>query len=192
MIDRPKPVQSTSGQETRVFKGEIFDVYQWQQELFDGSYATFERLSRADSAAVFPVRDDGKILLAHQKQPGRQPYISALGGQFNPNEDALSAAKRELLEESGLEARSWSVWYAEQPAAKIDWALYFFIAKGLYKRAEPALDAGERVNVMAVDFDEFVELATHPDFVELSVARRILEARLDPQKMAELRRLFMN
>lgn len=31
-----------------VFHGEIFDVYQWQQEMFDGSYERFEMLRRPD------------------------------------------------------------------------------------------------------------------------------------------------
>ncbi len=32
----------------RVFKGIIFDVYQWQQKMFDGSKETFEMLKRAN------------------------------------------------------------------------------------------------------------------------------------------------
>ena len=30
---------------TRVFQGEIFGVYQWPQQLFDGSTDTFETVS---------------------------------------------------------------------------------------------------------------------------------------------------
>ena len=42
----------------KVFNGVLFDVYQWQQEMYDGSYATFERLRRADTAAVICITDD--------------------------------------------------------------------------------------------------------------------------------------
>ena len=38
-----------------VFKGIIHDIYQWEQEMFDGSKATFERIRRPDTTAVIAV-----------------------------------------------------------------------------------------------------------------------------------------
>lgn len=60
----------------RVFRGQIFDVYQWPQMLFDGTVATFEMLKRADSVSVIATTSDGHILLAAQQQPDRPPYLS--------------------------------------------------------------------------------------------------------------------
>lgn len=31
-------------QAKKVFTGQIFDVYQWEQEMYDGSFETFEML----------------------------------------------------------------------------------------------------------------------------------------------------
>ena len=31
---------------TKVFSGKTFDVYQWEQEMFDGSKKIFEKLKR--------------------------------------------------------------------------------------------------------------------------------------------------
>ena len=39
----------------KVFQGEIFAVYQWPQEMFDGSFATFEMLRRADTVKILAV-----------------------------------------------------------------------------------------------------------------------------------------
>ena len=39
----------------KVFSGVMFDVYQWEQEMYDGSTATFEKLTRPDTAQVIPV-----------------------------------------------------------------------------------------------------------------------------------------
>lgn len=36
----------------RVFKGIIYDVYHWQQELHDGSATTFEMLRRTDTMSA--------------------------------------------------------------------------------------------------------------------------------------------
>lgn len=60
-----------------MFKGVIFDVYQWEQEMFDGTTQTFEKLKRPDTIMVIPVTEDGKIILTEQEQPGKKPFISA-------------------------------------------------------------------------------------------------------------------
>ena len=46
----------------KVFEGVLFDVYQWEQECFDGSHATFEAVERLGSVNVIPVVGD-KILI---------------------------------------------------------------------------------------------------------------------------------
>jgi ADP-ribose pyrophosphatase len=53
-----------------VFKGVIFDVYQWQQELYDGTATTFERIRRPDTVEVIGVTDH-KILIVNDEQPMR-------------------------------------------------------------------------------------------------------------------------
>jgi 8-oxo-dGTP pyrophosphatase MutT (NUDIX family) len=60
-------------------------------------------------------------------------------------EDILTAAKRELLEESGYEADEFVLWDAQHPVIKIDWVVYTFVAKGLRKVADLRLDGGERI-----------------------------------------------
>lgn len=40
---------------TKVFSGVIFDVYQWEQELFNGNIATFEALRRPSTVIIIPV-----------------------------------------------------------------------------------------------------------------------------------------
>ena len=60
-------------QAKRVFKGIIFDVYQWEQELFDGSKQTFEMLKRPDTVEVIAVKD-GSILMSRQSQPNKHDF----------------------------------------------------------------------------------------------------------------------
>jgi hypothetical protein len=61
------------------FKGQIFDVYQWPQIMFDGSTKTFEMLKRPDTVQIILVRDN-KILLVEDEQPaGLHGYISRAG-----------------------------------------------------------------------------------------------------------------
>ncbi|HEV7702511.1 MAG TPA: NUDIX hydrolase [Candidatus Paceibacterota bacterium] len=191
-IQRPISKQPIPENAKRVFKGVLFDTYQWEQEMFDGTKATFEKLKRSDTVTVFAVLPDGKILLTEQEQPGKEPFIAATGGRVDEGEDILTAAKRELLEESGYEAEEFILWNAYQPTSKIDWAVYVFIAKGLKKVADLHLDAGEKIKLFPVTFDKLVDIATnqHETFYEKEVILKFFEAKLNPKKMQELKELF--
>lgn len=173
-----------------VFKGEIFDVYQWEQKMFDGSFATFEKLKRSDTAVVFAVTDDGKIILTEQEQPDKDLFIGAAGGRVEEGEDVLNTAKRELLEETGYQAKEYILWFAQQPVGKIDWTVYNFIAKGAKKVAEQNLDSGEKIKLKMVSFDEFLQMGSNEKFSEKEIIPKILEAKLYPEKMKELKELF--
>jgi ADP-ribose pyrophosphatase len=191
-IKRPESKQPMPADAKKVFEGKLFDVYQWEQELFDGSKTIFERIKRADTVVTFPVLSDGRILLLKQQQPTSGVYLSGAGGRMDEGEDPLWSAKRELLEETGYEASEWVLWDAEQPVGKIDWAVYVFVAKGLTKVAEPNLDAGEKIESNPVLFEEFLAMATNPLFSEREIVPKLLEARCDETKMQELKALFAN
>lgn len=188
---RPISRQPIPPHAKKVFTGVMFDVYQWEQELYDGSTTLFEKLKRPDTVVVFPVLDDGRILLTEQEQPGNAPFIGAAGGRVDAGEDALEAVKRELLEETGYEASEYTLWHAEQPASKIEWAVLIFVAKGLKKVADINLDAGEKIKLKPVTFDELIEIATgNENFAEREIVPHLLRAKIDPAKMEELRQLF--
>ncbi len=175
----------------RVFKGVVFDVYQWEQKMYDGTTATFEKLKRPDTALTIPVLPDGKILISEQEQPGRPSDIGLLGGRVDEREGILEAAKRELREESGYTSNEWSLLSAEEPVIKMDWAIYTFIAKNCMKTSEQKLDAGEKIALKTVTFDELLDLVTDEKFYDLGLKMIITEAKLDPQKMTELKKKIL-
>ncbi len=191
-IKRPTSKQPFPPSARRVFKGVIFDVYQWKQKMYDGSFDTFERMKRPDTASVIPVTKDGKIILCVQEQPGRKAYYSTLGGRIDAGESPLAAAKRELLEEAGFKSNDWALLDAVQPVTKIDWAVFTFVARGCGKVAKPHLDAGEKIDLLFVNFEKFIELYLKEDFGDKEIKERILEAKLDPKKMKKLKRLIFN
>ncbi|MEK7539386.1 MAG: NUDIX hydrolase [Patescibacteria group bacterium] len=191
-IQRPASKQPIPDNAKKVFEGALFDVYQWEQEMFDGTKTTFEKLKRPDTVVIFPVLPDGKIILTEQEQPGKKPFIGTTGGRVDKGEDILMAAKRELLEESGYEAEEFILWDAQHPTSKIDWVVYTFIAKGLKKVAGLHLDAGEKIKLLPVTLDKLIDKATngHKNFYEKEVVIKFFEAKLDPKKMEEIKELF--
>jgi ADP-ribose pyrophosphatase len=189
-IKRPESNQPMPRDAKKVFNGIIFDVWQWEQELFDGRKVLFEKLKRPDTAVVFPVLDNGQIVLIEEEQPGKKASLGAIGGRIEDGEDVVGAVKRELLEESGYSTESLVLWDAKHPTSKIDWVIYTFIAKGIKQVSDISLDGGEKIKLKPVSFEEFVELASNPSFAEEQIINFVLVARLDPVKMEELKRLF--
>jgi ADP-ribose pyrophosphatase len=172
-----------------VFKGVIFDIYQWEQKMYDGSTAIFERAKRPDTVTILPVLPNGEILLIKQEQPDSpEPYISSVGGRVDVGEDILAAAKRELLEETGYEADEWELWNAVQPVSKLDWAVFIFIAKKLRHAGEVNLDGGEKIEAHPVSLDEFLNIVVQENISEM--VPEAIEARSNPSKKEELRKMF--
>jgi 8-oxo-dGTP pyrophosphatase MutT (NUDIX family) len=191
-IERPKSRQPIPENAKCVFRGVMFDVYQWEQEMFDGTKTIFEKIKRPDTTVVFPVLPDGKILLSKQEQPGKPPFIGGCGGRIEEGEEILESAKRELLEESGYEAEEFILLDARQPASKIEWAVYTFIAKGIKKVAELSPDNGEKIELFSVTLDEFIDIPLRKDihFAEQEIVSLLFEAKFDLEKKKELKKLF--
>jgi 8-oxo-dGTP pyrophosphatase MutT (NUDIX family) len=169
-----------------VFKGIIFEVWQWQQTMFDGSVETFEILKRSDSAAVIATVGD-KIIAQREVQPYSDEYVTIPGGVVDPGEDPLTAAKRELFEETGYESNEWYGLFRDDPMGKILWTRHVFIARNALKKSEPPRDKGERISPFLISFEEFVTLPDNPSFRASEITNLILRARIDPAKKEALR-----
>jgi ADP-ribose pyrophosphatase YjhB (NUDIX family) len=146
----------------RVFQGKIFDVYQWQQKMFDGSTATFEMLKRPDTVDALAFVDD-KVILLRQQQPGSDEYWSLPGGRVDPGEDIYESIKREVKEETGIEFKNWKLVFVQQMAHKIDGFIYTFIATDPGERSEQKLDPGERITVHEIAYPEVLEMVKHDE-----------------------------
>jgi ADP-ribose pyrophosphatase len=141
----------------KVFTGKIFDVYQWKQTMFDGSTEIFECLKRPNTIEVIATQGE-KILMSRQSQPNKHNYLSLFGGRAEKDEPALATAKRELLEESGLESHDWELFKVYEPVHKIDWQVFTYIARNCKQIAEPQLDSGEQIETITCTFEEFIDL----------------------------------
>ncbi len=161
----------------RVFEGEIFDVYQWQQQLFDGNYATYEMLKRPDTVYVVAVDDEGKVIVCDEEQAGgifRKNHLPA--GRVDPeDESVLAAAQRELLEETGWTYRDWKLLEVTQPEIKIEWFVYFFLAQNPVNQIEQNLDAGEKIYPKAISFEEAMKHSLPRHLLKFSSAKNPAE-----------------
>lgn len=190
-IQRPKSRKPIPPHAKCVFKGVLFDVYQWEQKLFDGSTATFEKVKRReDTVTIIPVTADKKFIIIYEEQPGAKPFVSVPAGRMYEHEDPMDAAKRELLEETGYAPKRLMLWDSFQPSGHIEWAHYIFIAHGCEKIRPQHLDAGEKIKLRAVSLQQFIRTASRDDFRAKDVSLKMLRALMFPNGMIRLQRAF--
>lgn len=154
------PADSTliPAEATRVFKGQIFDTYQWPQKLFDGSEHTFEMLKRADTVSVIGIVED-KIIIIDDEQPHLGSRISFPGGRVDADDSSpLAAAQREYIEEIGYQFNNWRLVKVHQPYRKMEWFIYVYLAWDVKGQTEPTPDAGEKIVPKQVNLAELKDL----------------------------------
>lgn len=173
-----------------VFTGEMFTVYQWDQELYDGSTAIFEAVQRPDTALAVGVLPTGNILLTLDHQPQREPKISSPGGRLEDGESPEEGIRREFEEETGYTIGKLVPWFKPKGTGKVINTTSFYIARDLTHTGNIAWDAGEKIELREYTFDEFLALAWADNLRETELRVKLLEALASNEKKEELHALM--
>lgn len=144
-----------------VFSGKIFEIWQWEQEMFDGTKQIFEKAWRFPGVEIIATVGD-KIMIGYEDQPHSLNMISLPGGCADQNEDLLAEAKRELLEETGYYSEDWVELFKFIPRSKVIHEMHIFLARNCRKIQDAQLDAGEKVAIKLINFDELINLTEEP------------------------------
>ena len=48
--------------------------------------------------------------------------------------------------------------FAAVPVIKMDWTIYFYIARNCRKVSEPKLESGEKIKLVEVSFEEMIDI----------------------------------
>jgi ADP-ribose pyrophosphatase len=163
----------------RVFKGVMFEVYQWQQKMYDNSIMTFERLKRIDTVTVIATVGN-RIILQEQEQPIKGKFFSFPGGACDHEDNTpLMEAKRELFEETGYSSDDIFFWRdlgSRGAVCRND----YFIARNCLKIAEPQLDSGEKITNKLISYGDFLMLSEQENFRHRDFALILFYLRLHP------------
>ena len=124
------------------------------------------------AVAIIPIDDAGNTWLVGQDRYtlGEYSWEVPMGGAPK-GEDALAAAKRELKEETGLEAEHWTEILRLHTSNSItDEEGFAYVAKGL-QQGETAFEETENIEVRKLPLTEAVAMAQNGDITDaISVA----------------------
>lgn len=117
-------------------------------------------VERPDAAIIFPLTDEGEVVLVRQYRPPLERMELGLpAGLVEKGEEPEAAARRELLEETGYSGGEWVSLgsLASSPSLKDNWA-YLFLARGVEETAAPDPDEHELVEVVKAPLEEMFGL----------------------------------
>ena len=142
-----------------IFDGVILHVFKDTVTLPNGNPATREVIRHVGAVGVIPVTGDGKVIVERQfRYPLNRVITEIPAGKLDSlTEDRLSAAKRELEEETGYTAEEWTCIGDYYPAAAYcDERITLYLARGL-ALGQRHLDEDEFLNFEAVALETLVE-----------------------------------
>jgi len=95
--------------EETVFQGRVIRLVARDLVLPNGRRTKFHIVEHPGAVAIVPVHANGDVVLLRQFRPtiGREIY-EIPAGTIEPGEPPLATAKREIVEETGLRAKTWT------------------------------------------------------------------------------------
>ncbi len=136
-----------------VYPGAIIRLEHWDVTLPNGHHALREVACHPGASAVVAIDDQGRVMLVRQMRiaVGRLTTEIPAGKLDSAEEDPLDCAKRELSEETGLQADSWEkLTCMETTPGFCNERIHLYLATGLHSgQSHP-------------DEDEFVDVTRMP------------------------------
>lgn len=148
-------------------------------QLPDGALINdFYTVTIPDAAMVAAITPEGKILLKTEfRYAVGEDVIECPAGMFEKDEnDPLTAAKRELLEETGYASSDWTYLGSTlESTSKLTNRMHLFLAKDCIQTSTQHLDANEHLTVTDLYLDTAVEMVMNGTINANSTAHLILK-----------------
>lgn len=174
----------------KVFEGVFFSVWQWEQELYDGTTKTFEYVSRPDVSTVIAVTKDNKILLLEEEQPTQAKTFTFPSGVIDEGETPELCALRELKEETGYVSTQIEKWFSYSAGKRVWCDYHIYIAKNCEKQLTQHLDSGEKITAQEVKLEDLLEKIEEIPFKNFSIYPHLIKAKYNIEYRQKLKDLL--
>ena len=158
-----------------VFDGKLLHVRRDVVRLPDGKTATREYIVHPGAVLIVPVRADGRLVVERQfRYPLDRVMLEFPAGKRDPGENALITARRELIEEAGYEATTWTpLGRVHTVVSYSTEAIDIFLAEGL-THVGAKLDDGEFLEIDAMSTDEMLAALDRGDITDVKTVAALL------------------
>ena len=141
------------------FNGKLLKVRRLTVQLPNGRISHREMIRHPGAAAMIALDDKGCIVLERQwRAPLNRAFWEIPAGKIDPGESPFDCARRELVEEDGVEASNWvclgtmhnAIGYRNE-------RIIVYLAKNL-QPVERHLDDNEFINLKKVPWQQALEM----------------------------------
>jgi ADP-ribose pyrophosphatase len=158
-----------------VYHGSLLEVHEDQVSLPDGQTAKREFIRHPGAVVVLPMLDEHTVLVERQyRYPLNQHFLELPAGKIDTGEAHAVTARRELLEETGYEARDWSHIFTAYPCVGYsNERLEFYLARDLSYVGHPGED-GEFLETITLSVDQALALVESGEITEAKTIMGLL------------------
>ena len=163
-----------------LLNGRVLKMHIDEVELPDGSRASRECVDHPGGVCVLPLEADGTVTLVRQyRYPLHELMLELPAGKLDRGAESLElAARRELSEETGLEAGEM-IYLGKMHLSPgfCTEVLHMYLARDL-KQAECHPDEDEFVEVVKMSFDELYERVMSGELTDAKTVAATLKTKL--------------
>ena len=141
-----------------IYEGKILRIKLDEVKLPNGYVTVREIVEHPNAVALIPIDSDGKIIMINQYRHSAQEVLLEIpAGTMEKNETPEECAKRELLEETGYEAKKlkkiFSCYLAPGYSTEF---IHIFLATDLIYKGQKT-EADEQIKVVKLSLKEALE-----------------------------------
>ncbi len=161
------------------YEGVVVNVTMDVARLSDGKTTLREVVEHPGGVCILPVDETGTAWCVRQyRYPMGEHLLEAPAGKLERGEDPLACAVRELSEETGFTAETYTDLGRLYPSpGYCHETLYIYLATGL-TRGAAHLDRGEFLDVVQFRLDELYGMALRGELPDGKTAMAVIRAKL--------------